>query len=145
MFDSRDEQPAVTAIRIPIVQRDYAQGRRTANVDKIRDAFLDALCEAVTGGEAVGLDFVYGEIDSGGILQPLDGQQRLTTLFLLHWYLAFRAGRLGEPHPWKAFSYATRPSADKFCRRMVENAPRPTIPIPPLGWLTSRGSTTRGR
>ena len=27
-------------------------------------------------------------------LRPLDGQQRLTTLFLLHWYLAFRTGSL---------------------------------------------------
>ena len=33
------------------------------------------------------LDFVYGDVKAG-VLRPLDGQQRLTTLFLLHWYVA---------------------------------------------------------
>ena len=69
------------------------RGAPTAAVKEIRSNFLDVLHEAVTGGEPVGLDFVYGEVENG-TLRPLDGQQRLTTLFLLHWYLALRTDRL---------------------------------------------------
>ena len=35
------------------------------------------------------LDFVYGSIIID-TFQPLDGQQRLTTLFLFHWYFALK-------------------------------------------------------
>ena len=31
---------------------------------------------------------MYGDIDENGRMTPLDGQQRLTTLFLLHVYAA---------------------------------------------------------
>jgi hypothetical protein len=80
--------PTISRIEIPLFQRDYAQGRMTSTVQRIRTSFLDVLHKAVTGGSAVSLDFVYGDVDAG-TLRPLDGQQRLTTLFLLHWYLAF--------------------------------------------------------
>ena len=76
-----------TKIIIPIIQRDYAQGRTNTNVNRVRKNFLDALYKAVTAKSII-LDFVYGDIDENGILTPLDGQQRLTTLFLLHWYAA---------------------------------------------------------
>ncbi len=121
----RPDVPAVDRIEIPLLQRDYAQGRQDANVARIRADFLDVLCGAVAGGPRVSLDFVYGDVDAAGTLRPLDGQQRLTTLFLLHWYLAFRAGRMDEEQGWKRFSYATRPSARLFCERL------PTCPPPP--------------
>ena len=89
---SPDGADAVTSIEIPLIQRDYAQGRTDSRVTEIRDRFLDVLYDAVTGDANVGLDFVYGDVE-GGTLRPLDGQQRLTTLFLLHWYLGYRAGR----------------------------------------------------
>ncbi len=76
----------------------------------------------MTGGDAVGLDFVYGEVEDE-TLRPLDGQQRLTTLFLLHWYLAARTNQLDRDHGWTHFSYATRPSARLFCERLVDQRP----------------------
>lgn len=85
----------VDKIVIPIIQRDYAQGRRNAFVDRVRAAFLDSLYEAIVTAPTT-LDFIYGDIDGSRTLIPLDGQQRLTTLFLLHWYAAKRehiAGR----------------------------------------------------
>lgn len=119
MFTSgNEERPALRFIEIPIIQRDYAQGRDVPAVKVIRDGFLDALVTAVTGGEPISLDFVYGEIEDG-TLRPLDGQQRLTTLFLLHWYIAARLGRLDEAQPWLQFAYATRPTAELFCRELV--------------------------
>ncbi len=114
----------VERIEIPLIQRDYAQGRRNPKADEIRETFLGVLHSAIAGPdpEPVSLDFVYGEIERG-TLQPLDGQQRLTTLFLLHWYIAARAGALDASAPWAKFSYATRQSARRFCERLVLAAP----------------------
>lgn len=117
-----DEQPRVASIRIPLVQRDYAQGRPGPQVEDIRAGFLDALHTAVTSDTPLGLDFVYGDITDGTLL-PLDGQQRLTTLFLLHWFLCVRAGEAPTAQPWSRFSYDTRPSARRFCERLVANPP----------------------
>jgi hypothetical protein len=107
----------VHRIEVPLIQRDYAQGRPDAPTTRIRGRFLDALIAAAVGEGPLSLDFVYGELDSGALL-PLDGQQRLTTLFLLHWYLAARCGRLGQDHAWKRFTYSTRASARLFCERL---------------------------
>ena len=91
IFDSifeTDSLPVkVSKIVIPIIQRDYAQGRENPEVNRVRNRFLDSLYGAVTE-HPITLDFVYGDIDENGIMTPLDGQQRLTTLFLLHWYAA---------------------------------------------------------
>jgi Protein of unknown function DUF262 len=113
-----DGSPGIAKIEIPLIQRDYAQGRRDPRVDEIRDRFLTDLHRAVITGRSLSLDFVYGEIDANRKLQPLDGQQRLTTLFLLHWYLANRVGRLDQEAGWKQFSYATRDGARQFCERL---------------------------
>jgi hypothetical protein len=127
--DPSDEL-SIAKVEIPLFQRDYAQGRQDNRVQRIRADFLDTLHAAVVGeaAEAVGLDFVYGGVDAG-TLKPLDGQQRLTTLFLLHWYLASRAGLVGEDHGWKKFSYSTRQSARMFCQSLVEH-PLPEGVVP---------------
>ena len=65
-------------VKIPILQRDYAQGRE--NNFSICENFLKALKESVLQDKTINLDFIYGNLDNGTFL-PLDGQQRLTTLF----------------------------------------------------------------
>lgn len=111
-------------IEIPIIQRDYAQGR--VDEKRIRDKFLDALCEAIADEtKSINLDFVYGEIKKEGEnkkLTPLDGQQRLTTLFLLHWYLATKENRLSEASKkLQKFTYETRVSSREFCKALTTN------------------------
>ena len=118
------DAPVVECIEIPIIQRDYAQGRDSVPVSRIRTNFLDVLHAALTTEAPISLDFVYGDVVRG-TLRPLDGQQRLTTLFLLHWYLAWRADRLEQEQGWKRFEYATRPSARRFCACLVESKPPP--------------------
>jgi len=121
-------------IQIPIIQRDYAQGRVTAH--EIRDSFLDALLAYLEENKKHrDLDFVYGNqsneaIDDETKFIPLDGQQRLTTLFLLHWYLALKDGEIdelrkhlvfskqGESQKSK-FSYETRTSSREFCDSLL--------------------------
>lgn len=117
----------VSRIEIPIVQRDYAQGRKDGGVPRIRKAFLEVLHGALTGSEAVGLDFVYGEVEDGRMI-PLDGQQRLTTLFLLHWYLAARCCVSGDECDFLGkFTYKTRYSARDFCAHLITQ--RPSFPL----------------
>ena len=128
MFDPEHAHgEVITRVEIPLIQRDYAQGRRGEKVDAIRRNFLAVLHDAIAGDEAapVGLDFVYGERMPDGTLHPLDGQQRLTTLFLLHWYLAARVGELRPDAAWTCFSYETRPSARRFCERLISATPPP--------------------
>lgn len=155
-------------IEIPIIQRDYAQGRPNIKATQIRQTFINALIssfrrENVTG---IHLDFVYGKIEGKtnainiehgrkaitGLLQslqdystelklqlhyelkkpnlkgeardtvfiPLDGQQRLTMLFLLHWYLSARSNGKADTI-LSRFSYRTRRYSKEFCKALVEN------------------------
>ena len=139
-------QEDVSHIEIPIIQRDYAQGRKDVGVTRIRRAFLKVLSEALTEDKTIGLDFVYGEVQSGRMI-PLDGQQRLTTLFLLHWYLAARSGIAVDDCDFLGkFTYKTRFSARYFCEKLISQ--RPDFPLPPLNehhgqddlsaWLTDQ-------
>lgn len=123
VFQVDGEPVELKKISIPIIQRDYAQGRRNPEVDRVRTRFLDSLYDAVTC-QPITLDFVYGDIDEKGIMTPLDGQQRLTTLFLLHWYAAKKEGIL--PKDWEFlnyFSYGTRYSARDFCEELIKFTP----------------------
>jgi hypothetical protein len=111
-------------IEIPIIQRDYAQGR--IGKEKLREKFLKDLKEVLDlrladpESRDLKLDFVYGtDVDS--TVNPLDGQQRLTTLWLLHWYIANKAGKLTENNEnFKKFTYKTRVTSREFCNKLVD-------------------------
>ncbi len=78
-------------IVIPTLQRDYAQGRKDQSA--LRERFLKSLRENLDNDSGVKhLDFVYGNIKDREFI-PLDGQQRLTTLWLIHVYVALMAIR----------------------------------------------------
>lgn len=118
--DTEGGGEALNGIEIPLIQRDYAQGRDMPKVEDIRRRFVGALKKALINNEPVTLDFVYGEIDNNRTLIPLDGQQRLTTLFLLHWYIARHEGVSEDKLDFLTkFSYATRYSAREFCKHLV--------------------------
>jgi hypothetical protein len=104
-------------IEIPIIQRDYAQGRE--GKEGLRKNFLGALLDAVKGKE-LELDFVYGSVKDS-VLQPLDGQQRLTTLFLLHWFVAVKENKLDVElkNLLTKFTYETRTSSREFCNDLI--------------------------
>ena len=107
-------------IQIPIIQRDYAQGR-IRNLDICKD-FLNTIKENLIGKTPINLDFVYGN-DVGDTFQPLDGQQRLTTLFLLHWY-AYQKEKADDntiKQTLLSFSYQTRLSSRRFCESLIKN------------------------
>jgi hypothetical protein len=115
-------------IEIPIIQRDYAQGR--ISTQEVREMFLDALLEYLEQNiPNRDLDFVYGSLITNGTTNfiPLDGQQRLTTLFLLHWYLANISGntdllkKVMTVNGKSKFTYETRTSSSEFCDALMSN------------------------
>ena len=110
------------SIQIPVIQRDYAQGREKRNIERIREKFLKAIYESLTKPKPLHLDFIYGFVRNGNFI-PLDGQQRLTTLFLLHWYLAWKEDALNEEtrELLSKFTYKTRVSSEEFCFDLVNN------------------------
>jgi hypothetical protein len=122
-------------IQIPMIQRDFAQGRSTE--EEVREEFLNALHRALSlplGHESLplNLDFIYGSVEGDGEtgFLPLDGQQRLTTLFLLHWYLAWKDNcqdDFQEMLCYKGasrFFYSVRTSSTEFFNELVKFFPQ---------------------
>ncbi len=147
-------------IEIPIIQRDYTYGRKTATT--IKEKIVQDIFKALEEEDSfLHLDFIYGKlvgkenlsafernktnikallktiqsyaselevaIDYDLVEQtkeeavkitfiPLDGQQRLTTLFLVHWYLVQYLKLDNELNSLNKFSYATRVGAKDFCQ-----------------------------
>ena len=107
-------------VEISILQRDYAQGRDDNRAKRVRENFVKHIVESLANGISIELDFVYGSVNDGR-LTLLDGQQRLTTLWLLHWYVAARQGRVSEiKDTLLRFRYESRPSALAFCERLLQ-------------------------
>ena len=107
-------------ITIPMIQRDYAQGRANARTTEIRENFVRDLHNAILTKDdrRLSLEFVYGSCKDGAFI-PLDGQQRLTTLFLLHTYID---GLCPGPQQ-RSFKlvYQTRDSSQRFCQQLVSH------------------------
>lgn len=109
-------------IEIPMIQRDYAQGRNDEKTNYIRDKFLKDLHRVMLATQnesdkSLNLDFVYGYIKNSTFI-PLDGQQRLTTLYIIYWFLAFKDGACFFENGLHLFSYKTRQSAKEFLKSL---------------------------
>ena len=109
-------------IEIPKIQRDYAQGRE--NESEVANRFLDKIFECLKEDDKkLELDFIYGSVDKN-VVYLLDGQQRVTTLFLLHWYIALRELAKDEFNKIEClnkFTYSTRVSSREFCQNIIDN------------------------
>jgi hypothetical protein len=124
-------------IKIPMIQRDYAQGRDdTKDVrNSIISSFIDQYKrrKADVKHTSLNLDFIFGDTIIEGSdknFQPLDGQQRITTLFLLHWYAAlcnnqidtFKQQFVNKDGKSK-LSYQVRQSSNDFFNQLVHTFP----------------------
>ena len=143
-------------IEIPTIQRDYVQGSRAAKDKGIPQKFIADIYEALKTNTKLSLEFVYGNTTAGKKLHLLDGQQRLTTLFLVHYYLflatcphqkknepdkTFQARKdtwQKERAPLGNFCYATRSNSRDFCIQLLSdknlplsltNAPTKELPV----------------
>ncbi|WP_304330844.1 DUF262 domain-containing protein [Brachyspira innocens] len=111
-------------IEIPKIQRDYAQGRE--NESEVANRFLDKIFECLKYGTDLELDFIYGSVDKvdkvdKNVVYLLDGQQRVTTLFLLYWYIALKEDKYKEIECLTKFTYSTRVSSREFCQNIINH------------------------
>lgn len=113
-------------IEIPRIQRSYAQGRENEKI--VRDDFLNSIMNALKNKEnsRLSLNFIYGMCeDNKKKFIPIDGQQRLTTLYLLYWYLNNFEEDDNEKEKrkelLKRFTYETRESSKEFCTELASS------------------------
>lgn len=100
-------------IVIPIIQRDYAQGRYDPKAIVVRTRLIDEWIDILKNDDLrMDFNYIYGN-EFDGMFYPVDGQQRLTSLYLLHWYLANSTDHTAEIEKWQ-FDYKTRNSASEF-------------------------------
>lgn len=104
-------------VEIPIIQRDYAQGRKNAQTNVIRKTLLCDIKKAVLKETPpLDLNFVYGSVKDGKFI-PIDGQQRITTLFLL--YLYALKDDDSKTDLLKKFTYETRATSRQFYEEII--------------------------
>ena len=95
-------------IRIPMLQRDYVQGGKESIISPFIDSLLDV-------GHTSDLNYIYGYTEQGYFV-PVDGQQRLTTLWLLYLYAAAKADKMKDFTV--DFTFLSREYAEDFCKRL---------------------------
>ena len=108
-------------ILVPMIQRDYAQGRTDKKATDVRNNLLTD----IFSDKNVHFDLVFGSKEKRIIdgkemncFIPVDGQQRLTTLFLLHLY-GQKEGKTNTVLNLSKFSYETRRAASDFCKSIT--------------------------
>lgn len=106
---------------VPMIQRDYAQGRTDKKATDVRNNLLTD----IFSGMNVHFDLVFGSnekriVDSKEMncFIPVDGQQRLTTLFLLYLY-GEKVKKIDTELDLSKFSYDTRRAASDFCKSIT--------------------------
>ncbi len=110
---------------IPGIQRHYVQGANNPKAESVRKQFIKEIFTAIEKKQKeFNLHFIYGPINTDGedSFVPVDGQQRLTTLWLIARYAAEKA----EPSDRKdllsllsRFTYEDRINAKRFCQALT--------------------------
>lgn len=126
------------AILIPALQRNYVHGRDDEHAKEVREHFVDSVLARLQDKGTMHLDLVYG-VEENGVLVPIDGQQRLTTLWLMAIYCASHCpdnvlsmhDRVELLNDLSRFSYEARPIAATFCHWLTSGC---TFGVSELDW-----------
>lgn len=108
---------------IPGIQRHYVQGADNTKAKSIRENFINAIFNTIETSGTLCLHFVYGPINTEGedSFVPVDGQQRLTTLWLIARYateMLDETTRRNLLILLDRFSYEDRIHATRFCHAL---------------------------
>ena len=90
---NKDTKVKISQIVIPKIQRPYAQGRLDGVCTYVRNTLLNEMFANFKTDEVFDFNFIYGIVRPSNetyVMELLDGQQRMTTLFLVYWYIANR-------------------------------------------------------
>jgi len=137
-------------VQIPKIQREYVQGQNEKG-EKFAVSIFKKLTENPCK-KNLSLDLVFGSVknkyEDGKVIkvfEPVDGQQRLTTLFLLYWYIGYVEHKTSEISVLSKFSYETRKSSKEFCFELSNTADKkmnfeeePSIVIKSQSWYYSK-------
>lgn len=110
---------------IPGIQRHYVQGANNPKAESVRKQFIKEIFTAIEKKQnEFNLHFIYGPINTNGedSFVPVDGQQRLTTLWLIARYAAEKAepsDRKHLLHLLSRFTYENRINAKRFCQALT--------------------------
>lgn len=99
---------------IPSIQRDYVQPLDNSIIKGFVEVLIDTFSSF---NRTKDLNYLYGITEPNGDFIPIDGQQRLTTLWLLHLYVAKRVNEIISVH----IEYQTRDISGDFCKALSEN------------------------
>ncbi|KLI41530.1 hypothetical protein SZ52_08080 [Brachyspira hyodysenteriae] len=108
-------------IEIPMIQRDYAQGRKSQTT--VANNFLNSIFETLDDNQKpLHIDFIYGYEENDNFIL-IDGQQRITTLWLLYLIVYNMNDALSDKikNLLKKFSYTIRYSSQDFCEKLIDN------------------------
>lgn len=114
-------------IAIPCLQRHYVQGETTSKSKEVRGNFLRNLLLSFANNAPKQLHFLFGPLDTHGAdtFQPVDGQQRLTTIWLLSRYaiawLNDEQERKSLLQILSRFNYSERIHAERFLINLTED------------------------
>ena len=125
---SKDTKVKIQQIVIPKIQRPYAQGRQDGVCTYVRNTLLKEMFANFETDEVFDFNFIYGIVrpsNDNYVMELLDGQQRMTTLFLVYWYVTNR--ELSEDDEFDTeirnallrFVYETRSTSTVFCQRLA--------------------------
>lgn len=110
---------------IPGIQRHYVQGANNPKAESVRKQFIKEIFAAIKEKQnEFSLHFIYGPINTDGedSFVPVDGQQRLTILWLIARYAAEKAEPSNRKH-WlhllSRFTYENRIHTKRFCQALT--------------------------
>lgn len=118
----------INQIIIPKIQRPYAQGRQDGICTYVRNNLLDEMFANFMTDEVFDFNFIYGIVRPSNdeyVMELLDGQQRMTTLFLVYWYIANRELSEADDEDKEIrdalnrFVYETRSTSTVFCHKLA--------------------------
>lgn len=110
---------------IPGIQRHYVQGANNPKAESVRKQFIKEIFTAIEKKQnEFNLHFIYGPINTNGedSFVPVDGQQRLTTLWLIARYAVEKAdpsNRKDLLRLLSRFTYEDRINAKRFCQALT--------------------------
>lgn len=110
---------------IPGIQRHYVQGANNPKAESVRKQFIKEIFTAIEEKQnEFNLHFIYGPINTDGedSFVPVDGQQRMTTLWLIARYAAEKAepsNRKDLLRKLSRFTYEDRINAKRFCQALT--------------------------
>ena len=114
-------------VTVPGIQRHYVQGADNPKAKDVRESFISSIFNAARNGEEFHLHFIYGpiKIDGEDAFTPVDGQQRLTTLWLLARYATEKLKNKDDRNSLlrllSRFSYSERTHATRFCHELTSS------------------------